>query len=107
MTLSFNEVSQAWHIFPSEKVHIFIAPNGFFSGNVFILIAKTLTLVICIFSCGIWFDGSLHLPLEISFPNIILGERRREFQGRSEVRLIEPQKIRMLGVLSNISVSQV
>lgn len=88
MTHSFNKVSQAWHIFPSEKIHIFIAPNGLYSGNVFILIAKTLTLVICVFSCGIWFDGSLHLCLEISFPSIVLGEGRREFQGKgSEVRL--------------------
>lgn len=88
MTHSFNKVSQAWLIFPSEKIHIFIAPNGLYSGNVFILIAEALTLVICVFSCGIWFDGSPHLPLEISFPNITLGEGRRGFQGKgSEVRL--------------------
>lgn len=88
MSHSFKKVSQAWHIFPSEKIHIFIASNGLYLVNVFLLIAKTLALVICVFSCGIWFDGSLHLPLEMSFPSIVLGEGRREFQGKgNEVRL--------------------
>jgi len=40
------------------------------------LIAETFILVICIFSYGIWFDGSLHLCLEIPFTSIILGEMR-------------------------------
>lgn len=75
----------------------------------FILIAETLTLVICVFSHGIWFDGSLCFPLEVSFTNVILGEGEVELQVKgNKVRqfFIEPREISMLSVHNSNSFSQ-
>lgn len=84
-----------------EEIHIFVAPNGLYSGNVLILIAKTLSLVICVCTGGIWFDESVHFLLQICFTGIILvGEEKRVSIKGNKVRLVlvKPEGIRMLSL---------